>query len=355
MSTAPSSSPSTLVAVAAATLVLALTIYLLIVGETILIPLVMAIFITYLLVALSHALERLRIGTRRLPSGLSLAAAILLFLFGLAVLVQLIAGNVREVVEAAPAYQARLQELLTEVNGMIATRFNGGRPISITAILQEIDLRSITAHLAGAFQAFASNTFQVIIYVAFLLLELKTFDRKLDAMSGGEVHRTAVRATLQEIGHKIESYVLIKTMVSLLAGISSLIVLKAIGVDFAPFWALLRFALNFVPYVGALVSITLPALFTLLQTGSIPLALLAAGILVGIQAVTDNVLEPRLAGRTLNLSPVAIMLGLSIWGTMWGIIGMILSVPIMVMVMIVLSQFPRTRPFAVLMSARGEI
>ena len=107
--------------------------------------------------------------------------------------------------------------------------------------------------------------------------------------------------------------------------------------------------------MGSLAAIVLPALFALLQFGTFTKALMAAGLLIANQVLIDNVLEPRLAGRTLNLSPITIMIGLSIWGTMWGVTGMILSVPIMVMAMIVLSQFKRTRPIAILMSERGEI
>ncbi len=344
-----------LVEAAAAIIVAALSIYLLIVGEAILIPLVLAIFITYLLVALSNALLRVRIAKRRLPPATALAAAILLLLLGIGILVQLIAGNIRDVVEAAPAYQVRLEALVAQFNEVAAKTFNRGKPISVTALLQEIDLRAITARMAGVFQAVAANTFEIIVYVAFLLLELNIFDRKLNAMFGSETRRAAVRATLREIGHKIERYVLIKTLVSFITGCVSLVVLLILGVDFAPFWALLHFVLNFVPYVGPLAAITLPTVFALLQFGALTKALLAAGFLVANQLLIDNVLEPRLAGRSLNLSPITIMIGLSIWGNMWGVTGMVLSVPIMVMAMIVMSQFPRTRPIAVLMSERGEI
>jgi predicted PurR-regulated permease PerM len=351
----PTPPTSSLVSAAAAVIVLGLTLYLLIVGEAILIPLVLAVFITYLLVAGAKALQRIRIGGRSLPHGLALTAATVLFLLGIALLVQLIAGNLRAVVEAAPGYQARLAELLAEANTAIAGIFNRGRPLTVTTVLDQIDFRTIVTRLAGMFQAVASNTFQILVYVAFLLLEFGTFDRKLTAMFPGEARQAALRATLRAIGDKIERYVLIKTLMSLLTGLCSFGALTAIGVDFAPFWALLHFVLNFVPYVGPLIAITMPALLALLQFESVPTALAVAGVLSGFQVLVDSVLEPRLAGKTLNLSPIMIMIGLSVWGTMWGIIGMVLSVPIMVMVMIVLSQFPRTRAAAVLMSQNGEI
>ena len=344
-----------LIAAAAAVIIVALSLYLLVVGEAILIPLVLAIFITYLLVAVAHGLQRIKIGGRGLPEGLALGAAALLFLLAIAVLVQLIAGNVRAVVEAAPAYQTRLESLLSDVNTYIATTFNRGKPLTVTSVLDQIDLRAILARLAGVFQEVASNTFQILIYVAFLLLEVGTFDRKLTAMFPGEARQVVLRGTLRQIGHKIERYVLIKTGVSMLIGLLTFATLSMLQVDFAPFFGLLHFVLNFVPYVGAVVGITLPTLLALLQFGTIGKVVAVATVLCINQVVVDNMLEPKLAGKTLNLSPIIIVLGLSVWGTMWGIIGMVLSVPIMVIVMIILSQFPRTRPVAVLMSENGEI
>ncbi len=344
-----------LIAAAAAVIIVALSLYLLVVGEAILIPLVLAIFITYLLVAVAHGLQRIKIGGRGLPEGLALSAAALLFLLAIAVLVQLIAGNVRAVVEAAPAYQTRLESLLSDVNTYIATTFNRGKPLTVTSVLDQIDLRAILARLAGVFQEVASNTFQILIYVAFLLLEVGTFDSKLTAMFPGEARQVVLRGTLRQIGHKIERYVLIKTGVSMLIGLLTFATLSMLHVDFAPFFGLLHFVLNFVPYVGAVVGITLPTLLALLQFGTIGKVVAVAAVLCINQVVVDNMLEPKLAGKTLNLSPIIIVLGLSVWGTMWGIIGMVLSVPIMVIVMIILSQFPRTRPVAVLMSENGEI
>ena len=344
-----------LIAAAAAVIIAALSLYLLVVGEAILIPLVLAIFITYLLVAVAHGLQRIKIGGRGLPEGLALGTAALLFLLAIAVLVQLIAGNVRAVVEAAPAYQTRLESLLSDVNTYIATTFNRGKPLTVTSVLDQIDLRAILARLAGVFQEVASNTFQILIYVAFLLLEVGTFDRKLTAMFPGEARQVVLRGTLLQIGHKIERYVLIKTGVSLLIGLLTFATLSILQVDFAPFFGLLHFVLNFVPYVGAVVGITLPTLLALLQFGTVGKVIAVAAVLCINQVVVDNMLEPKLAGKTLNLSPIIIVLGLSVWGTMWGIIGMVLSVPIMVIVMIILSQFPRTRPVAVLMSENGEI
>jgi predicted PurR-regulated permease PerM len=264
-----------------------------------------------------------------------------------------VAGNIAAVVAAAPQYQERLEEVIAKANAFMASTFSEN--LTVIGLLGQIKLQTILGRVADAFQSIAGNTLQIVVYVAFMLLELRTFDRKLTAMCAVGGQEQTVRATLHQVGDKIQAYVLIKTSMSLLTGVMCYVALTIIGVDFAGFWALLLFVLNFIPYIGSAIAVTLPTLLALLQFGSPLKAVLVLGVLMGVQAVIDNVIEPRLAGKTLNISPVVMMLGLSVWGTIWGITGMILSVPILVMTMIVLAQFPRTRPFAILMSENGDI
>ncbi len=113
--------------------------------------------------------------------------------------------------------------------------------------------------------------------------------------------------------------------------------------------------MNYIPYIGSVVAVAFPVVLSILQFGSPGLTGLVLTGLMGAQVIVGNVVEPRITGTSLNLSPVIIVLALSVWGSIWGVTGMILSVPIMVMGMIVLAQFPRTKALAILMSQSGEI
>jgi len=128
-------------------------------------------------------------------------------------------------------------------------------------------------------------------------------------------------------------------------------------VDFAGFWALLIFVLNYIPIVGAVTAISLPVILLLVQPdgGGLQKALLALGLLVGAEQTMSSIIEPRLIGRSLNLSPLVILLSLAVWGSIWGFAGMLLAVPITVTVMISLTQFEPTRPIAIFLSDNGEI
>ena len=346
------SPPDTIVFAAAIGLV-ALTVYLLVVGQSIIVPFVLAIFITYLLRALAHGFEKLQVSGYHMPSWLALTVSILVLLFLIALLVQLVAGNVNAIAEAAPEYQAKLQALFQEVRTVIEKWF--GTTLTIASLNENVNFQSAVLPVIGALQAIASKTFIIFLYVAFLLLESQTFDPKIKAFASTPEREAAIRETISAIGRNIEKYVWIKTVMSALVGTFSYFLLIIVGVDFAAFWALLIFILNYIPYIGSVVAVMFPVVFSLLQFASFPLTgtvlvgLMAAQILVG------NIIEPRVTGKSLNLSPVIIVLSLSVWGSIWGVTGMILSVPIMVIAMIVLAQFPRTKPLAILMSQRGEV
>jgi AI-2 transport protein TqsA len=340
---------------AAYAIVAALTIYLLVVGEAILMPLVLAIFITYLIAALGQRIHRIKIGGWSPPDWLGLVGAILIFLLVIGVMVQLAAGNISDVVKEAPVYQERLQAFFTQGMNLAARLLKLEEPPTLTALVREIDLRALVERIADAFQGIAASTFQVFAYVAFMLLELRIFDRKLKALTSDPEQERNLRAALTAIGDKVETYVLLKTGISLLNGVLSYIILRLFGVDFAGFWALLVFVLNFIPYIGSPIAMTFPTVLALLQFGSLVTASLVLGSLIAVQAFVENVIEPQITGKTLNLSPVMMILSLSVWGAIWGITGMILSVPSMVIAMIVLAQFAKTKPIAVVMSASGDV
>ena len=344
--------PDTVVFAASIGLV-ALTIYLLVIGQSILVPLVLAIFITYLLKALAHGLEKVAIGNWQMTGRLALTVSILIFLLFIAVLVQLVAGNINAIVDAAPGYQEKLQGLFLDLR--TTTERWLGTSLTIANLNENVDFQAAILRLAGALQSIASNTFQIFLYVAFLLLEAQTFDLKIRAFASTPEREKAIKGTLNSIGRNIEKYVWIKTAMSLLVSALSYIILLIAGVDFAAFWALLIYIFNYIPYIGSVVAVAFPVVLSMLQFASLPLTGIVLVGLMGAQILVGNVIEPRITGKSLNLSPVIIVLALSVWGSIWGVTGMILSVPIMVMVMIILAQFPRTIPLAVLMSQSGEV
>ena len=135
----------------------------------------------------------------------------------------------------------------------------------------------------------------------------------------------------------------------------SYIVLSIIGVDFAIFWAYLIFLLNFIPTIGSLIATIFPVLLAFAQFGTWIQPSLVLILVSSIQVLVGNILEPRLMGNSLNVSPLVVLVSLAFWGWLWGVVGMIISVPITIMLIIVCSQFDNLRWIAIVLSRKGDL
>ena len=177
----------------------------------------------------------------------------------------------------------------------------------------------------------------------------------MDALFPQSEHKKLVNNILNHIVQDTQTYLGLKTLLSLITATLSWIIMKAVGLDFAEFWALLIFFLNFIPNIGAIVATTFPALLALIQFQSwLPFIIITSGV-VAIQFMIGNLVEPRFLGKSLNLSALVILFALALWGAIWGVLGMFLSVPITVMMMIIFAHFKATRPIAIMLSQDGYI
>jgi predicted PurR-regulated permease PerM len=195
----------------------------------------------------------------------------------------------------------------------------------------------------------------VLLYLAFIFLEQRSFESKLLALAKGPERQRAVRSMISQIDADIKVYLGIKTLTSLATGLAGYLIFTAVGLELAGFWALLLFVLNFIPTIGSIAATALPAMMSLVQfEGLGPFLAIVIGLTL-VQQALGNFIEPRFLGDRLNLSPLVILLSLALWGMVWGISGMMLCVPMTAIAMIILSHIPQTRPVAVILSRNGRI
>ena len=154
---------------------------------------------------------------------------------------------------------------------------------------------------------------------------------------------------IESINAQVRKYLLIKTATSLLNGLMVWIVLAVFGVDFAALFGLLAFLLNFIPNIGSMIAATLRVGFAFFQFGTFWTPFWILVITVGLDNVLGNFLEPKIMGKGLGLSPLLVFFSLLFWGWLWGVPGMILSVPLTAVIKIVCQNVPALRPVAVLM------
>ena len=331
--------------------ILTLTVYIMVVGRDLIVPFLVSVVIWYLINTLSDYYHKIRIKNFALPKPVCLTGAILTMFVALYFLVEMIGNNITDVKAAAPLYQENLLKLADRIYSLLGIE---SQP-NFTQLISQIDLRPFISNIAGTMASIAGNAGLILIYVLFIFLEQASFKPKLRALTNGSKHTGTVEEIISTIHEKIETYVAIKTFVSLLTGSACYIVLILNDVDYASFWAFIIFLLNYIPTVGSMLAVLFPALLSLVQFPTFTPFLIIITSLGCIQVAIGNILEPRLMGNSLNLSPLVVMLSLAIWGSIWGIAGMFLSVPFTVILMIIFSEFPKTRPYAILLSQSGKI
>jgi len=331
--------------------VIAASLYLLVIGKDLLIPLVLAVFVWYLINLLARQFSRIQIGARPLPIAFQyllaiIVAAVIAGLFG-----KLITANINQVIATAPAYQENINRIVSEN----FARFGLEEPPALRSLIEGVNLSALVRDLASALGSLMGNLGLIVVYLAFLFLEQKFFHDKLRAVFPNSEQFDIANRILKRIDKDVSIYLGIKTLVSALTGLISWAIMEAVGLDFAGFWALLIFVLNFIPNIGSLVATILPTLLALVQFDTlVPFMIIGLGVGT-TQMIIGNFVEPPLMGRSLNISPLVVLLSLVLWGSIWGIPGMFLCVPITVILMIVLYQFESTRWVALALSKNGQV
>ncbi len=325
--------------------------YFLIVGSSILIPIIIAVFIWHLLNTTSGIIQRIPGIGELLPTWLSMILSFAVAAIFITIFVNIISNNVSNVIDASGRYQ---ENLLTIVDG-IDKKYRIEVLANINQLIKTINVQTIVLKISGVFTTLASSTVLIGLYVAFLFVEQHFFQRKMDSMITSLENQHLMTNILTHIVNDTQTYLGLKTLLSLGTAIASWFIMKWVGVDFAEFWALLIFFLNYIPNIGAIIATLFPATLAVVQFASwLPFIEVIVG-LGTVQFIVGNLIEPRFLSHTLNLSPLVILISLALWGAIWGVLGMFLSVPITVMLMIIFAHFEKTRPIAILLSQNGDI
>lgn len=301
-----------------------------------LIPFVIALFLGFLLQpVIEWQVRRLRI-----PRGLALASAILAAI-GVLVLVGVVIGrSVSDIASQRDTYVTRVGVLMDD--GLEFLDRHGIDTDKVQTAIDSLEgklpvlVRGVVENLLGLF----TQGFLVLLYVIFMVLGTG----RGDAMPS---------PYWSAVSDKVRRYLAVKLFLSLLTG--SLVggTLAVLGVPMALVFGLFTFFLNFIPNIGSPIAVLLPVPVLLASESlSSTEKMLAIAIPAGIQIVIGNVLDTKLMGRTMDLHPVTVLLALIFWGTMWGFVGVVLSVPITASVKILLEHLPQTLPMANLMAGR---
>ncbi len=328
------------------------TILALKVGQNMLVQLTIAFLLWFATMQLKKtACNKLPFFERFVPNKLKSIVILTGLLFVVYLLLYVVAQNLSDLLNSFGKYENNINSLSAKIEQLFKINLEK----EINTVLNSLDIKNMLSQLASTLSGLFSQTFMILIYLLFIFLETDSIKLKFDVLFPNADKKQKVLAIWTKIETSLSGYFKVKTLMSLLTGFLSYLVLLVIGVDSAIFWAFLIFLLNYIPTIGSLIATVFPAVFSLLQFGTFMPCILVLGCIGAIQQIVGNLIEPKLMGKNLNVSPMVTIIALAIWGQLWGVIGMLLSVPITVIMIIVLSQFKSTQTVAILLSEKGEL
>ncbi len=323
----------------------------LIYGKFLLIPFVFALLLWFLVRKIRQTLNRIKFIKNTFPSWIKnlITSVIIISVFGL--ISKLLSTNINALSKSYPTYEANISIMIAQINEL----FQINLAEYLKAHVGEFDFGSVLKEIFKSLTDLLSNAFIIIIYALFIFLEEANFHNKLKLVFSNNDKYKEINGILEKIEKSVSQYIGLKTLVSVITGAASYIALLFIGIDAPLFWAFLIFLLNYIPTIGSLIGTLFPAVFCLLQFGDFNACLMVLGFVGTIQVIVGNILEPKLMGNSLNISPLVAIFALSIWGALWGITGMLLSVPITVVMVIIFAHFNPTKSIAIMLSEKGKI
>jgi predicted PurR-regulated permease PerM len=280
-----------------------------------------------------------------------------------------IIGSFSQFADQLPVYEEKLNSIVRDAARGLGVNDPFYKNFSLKNSFKNIDYKLLAGNIFTSTFSLLGNVFFVLFFFVFVLTghnniyeaikkrfvhrkselepeKLKTIlsDSKNNETVGEMLERETsdredkLAGTFKNITEQIQRYIIAKIGVNLGAGVFVFIVCIIFKVDFPVVWALFTFLFNFIPSLGSAIALVLLVVFVLIQTGSAGFTILMALIIAAIQTLFFNLLEPLLIGRRLNLNPLLILLSVLLWGYVWGIVGMLLSVPLTAIIKIIMSN-----------------
>jgi AI-2 transport protein TqsA len=328
---------------ALAVVVLFIAGYVLKIARPVLIPFILAVFLSFLIDPALDLLTRCRCPRPGATVLVLVLMFVSLYLFG-----ALAYSSGKALVAELPKYQGRLADLSAFLEKGL-----GPFKVDLSAALQSLDINKVGAFILRSIGPFLGLVGKLLLVFLFLVVTVAGRGRFGPKLAGvlGETGAGQARSVLASIDAQVRKYLVIKTAISIANGVMVWIVLLCFGVDFAALFGLVAFLLNYIPNICSIVATILRVAFAFFQFGTFWTPFWVLVVPSSLDFILGNVIEPRIMGKGLGLSPLLVFFSLVFWGWLWGIPGMILSVPLTALIKIVCQNVPALRPVAVLMGS----
>jgi predicted PurR-regulated permease PerM len=322
---------------------LAVAVMFLAAAKSLLIALVVSVIFFSLIAGTTDRLAALGV-----PPALASTVIVIALVALILVLALLLARQVNWLVLSGIQYS---DQAIAAVAGLFAPLHEDAEA-TVAGALRSINFGAWLRGFAGQASGLVSGAVMVSLFVPFMLAERKWFATKLAAVTPDPA---AAMANGRRLMARVNRYLVVKGFISAVTGLAVYALAWGFGVQLAGFLGVMAFVLNFIPSIGTLLAIVLTGVVGLVELGPTAAVFWLFALTCGVQFFLGNFWDPMLLGRTLQLSSLAIVIGLFVWGMIWGVPGMFLAVPLMVAAQEICAAFPGARWVAVMLSRDGGV
>jgi predicted PurR-regulated permease PerM len=331
-------------------IVIPLIFYLLKLLSFIFIPLILSMFIALLLTPIMRLLLMIKV-----PKPISVFIVILVVLGFLRLGGELVQLSSNEILSSDSMFFEKAETKLIDLIVSVEEVFGIERLENESVIKYYFQSDNILESFGSTFNFIKqtlSMTLMTAFFVVLLLSESINFERMMSTTIFSSKYSSV--KTFIKIEKDIIKFVKVKFLVSLFTGIGFSLACLYFDISFPIFWGLFAFLINFVQMIGSVISVLILSLFAFVEIDPSSTLLLFILAITLVQVIMGGILEPIFMGKTFSLNIITVLIMLMLWGYIWGVPGLILSIPITVVIKIILEQFPNTRVIAGLMSGHGK-
>ncbi len=314
--------------------------------STVLIPVVLSFMLSFVFLPI---IKKLNVKTG-IPWVICSLIIVVLFFIALLGLTSILVTSLTGIISEYPKYESRFMSIYQLIAQSLAIEIDSSKSL-FQNLWTSLKVREYTQKLAVMLSSgvisFSKTIFLISIMTAFILLEMRLTKRKMHYAF--KDNREKITRISNQIINQTMRYISIKFFISLATGVVCGLVSLIIGLDFPIVWGFLAFIMNFIPIFGSVISVGLTTIFSLIQFyPSWGKTLFVLIFMTSVNMVLGNIIEPRIEGKNLGISPVIILISLSLWGYIWGFTGMLLAVPLMVIIKIVCENIDYLKGLAIL-------
>lgn len=324
-------------------------------------PVVMSVLLTFVFYPLIKKMNR----TLHIPWWCGTAIVYILFFGVFLGIGNILSASLKSIFASIPDYEAKFSDIHRAISESLRENKNSKFMLFLnfdeeqtlfenisSALNLSAALKKVALEFTGIIFTFTKSTFLVVLLSIFLIAEMKVTQMKIGS-AFGEKYRGKVRTILKNTISETTRYISIKFVISLATGTIVAIICRAFSVDFAAVWGFFAFVMNFIPTFGSIISCAATSLFALIQFYPSPFPIImVASLTIATNFIIGNIIEPRIEGNDLGLSPFVILVSLSLWGWLWGFLGLLLAIPLTVIVKIICENISFLHPLAIFLGQK---